>query len=81
MLARSAASSGSVCGSFTRRGQPRGSSTGGRASRSLLNLLEVTFEFLFDCEDGHSLAKGCIPKLTLLAPREKSSIPALRRAA
>ena len=49
--------------------------------QGLLNLLEQTFEFFFDCEDDHSLAKGYIPKLAVLAPREKPSAPAHRRAA
>lgn len=49
--------------------------------QGLLNLLEQTFEFFFDCEDDHSLAKGYIPKLSVLAPREKPAVPVLRRAA
>ena len=49
-------------------------------NQGLLNLLEQTFEFFFDCEDDHSLAKGYIPKLSVLAPREKPAIPNRRAA-
>ena len=49
--------------------------------QGLLHLLEETVEFLFDCEDDHSLAKGYLPKLSALVPWEKTPLPALRRAA
>ncbi len=47
----------------------------------LLQMLGETLEFLFDCEDDHSLAKGYLPKLSALVPWEKAPAPALRRAA
>jgi triacylglycerol lipase len=49
--------------------------------QGLLHLLEETLEFLFDCEDDHSLAKGYLPKLSALVPWENTPLPALRRAA
>ena len=49
--------------------------------QGFLHLLEETLEFLFDCEDDHSLAKGYLPKLSALVPWEKMPAPALRRAA
>ncbi len=49
--------------------------------QGLLHLLEETLEFLFDCEDDHSLAKGYLPKLSALVPWEKTPLPTLRRAA
>ncbi len=49
--------------------------------QSLLQLLEETLEFLFDFEDDHSLAKGYLPKLSVLVPWEKPRLPVLRRAA
>jgi triacylglycerol lipase len=47
----------------------------------LLHLLGETLEFLFDCEDDHSMAKGYLPKLSALVPWEKLQRPVLRRAA
>lgn len=49
--------------------------------QGLLHLLEETVEFLFDCEDDHSLAKGYLPKLSALVPWEKTPLTTLRRAA
>lgn len=49
--------------------------------QGLLHLLGETFEFLFDCEDDHSMAKGYLPKLSALVPWEKTPLPVLRRAA
>jgi triacylglycerol lipase len=39
--------------------------------QGLLHLLEETLEFLFDCEDDHSMAKGYLPKLSALVPWEQ----------
>ena len=49
--------------------------------QSLLKLLSNTLEFFFDCEDDHSLAKGYLPKLAVLAPRESPPTIRLRPAA
>lgn len=49
--------------------------------QSLLQAIEDILEFLFDCEDDHSLTKGYIPKLTALAPWQKLAPSANRRAA
>ena len=50
--------------------------------QSLLHLLEEALEFLFDCEDDHSMAKGYLPKLSALVPWEQPSQSVkLRRAA
>ena len=49
--------------------------------QGLLHLLEETFEFFFDCEDDHSMAKGYLPKLCALVPWEKMPPANLKRAA
>ncbi|MGI8978153.1 MAG: lipase family protein [Pirellulaceae bacterium] len=50
--------------------------------QGVLHWLEETLEFLFDCEDDHSIAKGYLPKLSALVPWEKTPSPsAIRRAA
>jgi triacylglycerol lipase len=47
----------------------------------LLHFLEETLEFLFDCEDDHSLAKGYLPKLSALVPWEKPAAKIVPRRA
>jgi triacylglycerol lipase len=49
--------------------------------QGLLHLLEETLEFLFDCEDDHSLTTGYLPKLSALVPWDQPATKIVPRRA